>query len=137
MSDSSFSSSVAGPSSLATAQSTIPPPPDAIRLDDYAAADPARQRFNKRGLLSSISLPHLGRSRSRLSKRNSAASFPTLPDGEEPCLSPERPDFVALSEEPNTIPDDEDYDKDVYRWAILYENQRGYVVHAIRHEYVP
>ena len=26
-----------------------------------------------------------------------------------------------------SVEDDEDCDKDVYRWAVLYENQRGYV----------
>lgn len=125
---SSFASSVAGPSSPQTSRYTPPPPPDAIQRDDYAAADQARQRFSKRGLLSSVSLPHLGRSPSKSSKRSSAVSFPALLDAEtDLCTATDVPDLVALSDDPNLSAEvDEDYDKDVYRWATLYENQRGY-----------
>jgi hypothetical protein len=42
----------------------------------------------------------------------------------EECL--ELPDKVTLDD--CSIPDGLE-DKDVYRWAILYENQRGYVVY--------
>lgn len=126
----SLSSSPAGPS-----LSSSPPPPQAIQTDDYAAADAARTRVNKRlSLLSSLSLPSLHRhksprrkqdARSNSTRRSSSDSVSTdrlqassLPlDGYEPV---QLADAGVASVEL-----DQNYDKDVYRWAVLYENQRG------------
>ena len=128
--ESSFASSspVVGAPSFKFYQDDPPPPPDALQLDDHAAADQARQRLNKRGLLSSVSLPHLGRSPSKSSKRRSTVSFPALPDlsSSEPNIY-DAPQLVELPEDWHiSVEVDEDYNKDVYRWAVLYENQRGY-----------
>lgn len=117
----SLTSLSAGPSSFIP-----PPPPEAIQRDDYAAAEQARQRFSKRGLFSSVSLPlpniHQKKSNSRgrddLPLPSSIAEL-----GRPTSVSEEGLDLVVLSDDPALL---EEIDKDVYRWAILYENQRGY-----------
>lgn len=128
MSEFSLPSSSAGPSSF-VASASIPPPPEAIQKDDYAAADQARQRFAKRGLFSSVSLPNfpLRRHNSKTHKRNASLSLVSIDElGRSASVPPNGPDLVTLAEDPNLSAElDEDYDKDVYRWAVMYENQRG------------
>ena len=127
MSESSYPSSPAGPSSYNPAQ-TPPPPPEAIERDDYAAAEQARQRFQKRGFFSSVSLPLPHRHKSSSRKRGPSPSPSSIAELERPASTPpEAPEFVELSERSSTTELDEDYGKDVYRWAVLFENQRGYV----------
>lgn len=130
MSDSvpSFAPSPAGPSSLPSTQSILPPPPGTLERDDYAAADQARERLNKRGLLSSVSLqlPHLHLSRTRSQDSSIRRSYSQAAEPESTFEALTTPNLVDLVENVS-VEDDEDYDKDVYRWAVLYENQRGYV----------
>ena len=123
----SFASSLAGPSSLHSTRSLPPPLPAALKRDDYAAADRARERLHKRGLLSSVSLqlPHFHRSRTK-SRESSIRRSYIQGAGEPTSEPPASLNLVDLAE--NVFAkDDESYDKDVYRWAVLYENQRGYV----------
>ncbi|RPD62932.1 hypothetical protein L226DRAFT_607651 [Lentinus tigrinus ALCF2SS1-7] len=127
MSESSYPSSSAGPSSYPS--QTPPPPPEAIERDDYAAAEQARQRFHKRGFFSAVSLPLPHRYRSKSRKRDSSPSPSSFAELERSTSVPqEAPDLVILSEGGLTAELDEDYGKDVYRWAVLYENQRGAMV---------
>ncbi|KAI0756982.1 hypothetical protein C8Q80DRAFT_1131442 [Daedaleopsis nitida] len=125
---SSFTSFPAGPSSFRLPD-TPPPPPEALQRDDYAAADQARQRLNKHGLFSSISLPlpHRHRKKSNARERSISPSPSSIAVVESSTtVPPDAPDIVDITEDPiRSTPLQEDYDKDVYRWAILYENQRG------------
>ncbi|KAH8100722.1 hypothetical protein BXZ70DRAFT_1008210 [Cristinia sonorae] len=108
------------------------PPPECMRQDDPAAADHARRRLlPKRSFLSNI-LPSRRRPQKSRDSNLSAASVPSPVGERDAAGSPELPagtmdDLVhlqnrLLSEE---APLEEDYSKDVYRWAVLYENQRG------------
>ena len=133
MSDSSsFNSTPAGPSSLRSAQSLPPPLPDALERGDDAAADQARQRLSKRGFLSNVSLPlpHLHRKRTE-SENSSRRSYIEELETTGPQAFDAR-DLVELAEDP-IAELDENYDKDVYRWAVLYENQRGCVTDVAQH----
>ncbi|KAI0724562.1 hypothetical protein C8T65DRAFT_563506 [Cerioporus squamosus] len=129
MSEPSYPSSPAGPSSYNPSQ-TSPPPPEAIEKDDYAAAEQARQRFQHKGLFSSVSfplLPHRHKSKSR--RRDASPSPSSVAELERSTSVPtDIPDLVNLSERGSSAELDEDYGKDVYRWAVLYENQRGATV---------
>ncbi|KAM5536191.1 hypothetical protein V8D89_010090 [Ganoderma adspersum] len=119
-----FASSPAGPSSLRSTQSISPPPPGTLERDNYAAADQARERLNKRGLLS---IPHLHRSRTKSQDSSIRRSYL---QAAEVASTSETPDVLNLVDliESVSVDDDEDYDRDVYRWAVLYENQRGAMV---------
>lgn len=121
-----------------------------MQPDDPSAADPARNRVTKRrSLLGRISLPTLSSKKSLLKKdgRNETIGEEQRVIYDEPesyggsgLMSPsaiaQLPAPEVLYEIPEVELDDdlayanveleEDYDKDVYRWAILYENQRGY-----------
>ncbi|KAI0655087.1 hypothetical protein C8Q70DRAFT_1021781 [Cubamyces menziesii] len=127
---STFTPSPAGPSSsfLHTSQ---PPPPGTVHEDNYAAADAARRRISRHGLLSSISLPSLRRRRSkaRAHRQDSSPSPSSLVPNERSASAPDIPELVNISDSTTCAAElDEDYDKDVYRWAVLYENQRGAMV---------
>lgn len=132
---SSLPSSPAGPSSspfLRKSQPPIPPPPppETIQRDDYVAAEEARRRFAKRGLFSSVSLPSFHKRKARTRKRSASPSSSSIPQVEDFASVSDRPDLVSLAEASSLVAElDEDYDKDVYAWAVLYENQRGYVHH--------
>ena len=82
-----------------------------MRADDSAAADPARRRLLQKSHFPRFpSLPSL-----RSEKLNSL-----------PLLSSDHPtDDIHIDDAPLPLPTD---DKDLYRWAILYENQRGSVI---------
>ncbi|KAA1475801.1 hypothetical protein DENSPDRAFT_447816 [Dentipellis sp. KUC8613] len=104
-----------------------PPPLDALKLDDPAEVDAARLRVNKRntGLLSAISLPQIrhswhGSIKPSVQKGKRRASTSEEPaDGVGASQSIELPHDISLKDA--SLPDD----KDVYRWAVVYENQRG------------
>ncbi|KAI9572967.1 hypothetical protein HD554DRAFT_1403772 [Boletus coccyginus] len=83
--------------------------PQHMCADDPAAADPARRRLLKKSPFPRFpSFP----------ARTSTISINTLP-----FLSDDHPtDDIHIDDAP--LPHSPD-DKDVYRWAILYENQRG------------
>ncbi|KAI0669890.1 hypothetical protein C8Q78DRAFT_1038256 [Trametes maxima] len=126
----SLVSSPAGPSSAPHFISrTLPPPPGSILKDDYAAAEEARRRFNKRGLFSSISLPSFHRRRSKTHRGDVPSSPSSIGLADGSATTAVIPDLVVISDPPNRGEAlDEDYNKDVYRWAVLYENQRGAMV---------
>ena len=83
-----------------------------MRADDPAAADPARRR-----LLQRSSFPHFPSFASRRT-----TSDPNI----VPLLSPDSctSDDIYIDDTHLPVPND---DNDLYRWAILHENQRGYV----------
>ncbi|KAH9849753.1 hypothetical protein C2E23DRAFT_861726 [Lenzites betulinus] len=117
----SRSPSPAGPSSP-TAYALAPPPPEAIQIDDYIAAEEARRRFYSRGFFHNVSLPHFRKRRAKARRREASLASSSVVNVDAFASTPEIPDLVDISEGAEL---DEDYDKDVYRWAILYENQRG------------
>ncbi|CDO71571.1 hypothetical protein BN946_scf184911.g41 [Trametes cinnabarina] len=120
--------SPAGPSSFLRPSQ---PPPGSVQKDDYAAADEARRRLSKRGLFSSISLPSFRKSRrrSKAQQRNASPSPSSIVEIERAASESDIPDLVNISESSDLAAElDKEYDKDVYRWAILYENQRGAMV---------
>ncbi|KAI0335264.1 hypothetical protein GY45DRAFT_1317193 [Cubamyces sp. BRFM 1775] len=120
--------SPAGPSSSFLHPSQ-PPPPGTVQEDDYAAAEAARRRFSRHGLLSSISLPSLRKRKSKAHRRDLSPSPSLLVPNERSASVSEIPELVNISESTSLAAElDEDYDKDVYRWAVLYENQRGAMV---------
>lgn len=119
----SRSPSPAGPSSP-TAYALAPPPPEAIQVDDYIAAEEARRRFYSRGFFHNVSLPHFRKRRAKARRREASLASSSVVNVDVFASTPEIPNLVDISEGAEL---DEDYDKDVYRWAILYENQRGYV----------
>jgi hypothetical protein len=86
--------------------------PQHMRADDPAAADPARRR-----LLQKSPFPRFPSFPSRISNTTTTTS---------PLLSDDHPtDDIHIDNARLAHPPD---DKDVYRWAILYENQRGSVI---------
>ncbi|TFY62107.1 hypothetical protein EVG20_g6829, partial [Dentipellis fragilis] len=104
-----------------------PPPVDALKLGDPSEVNAARLRVNKRnsGLLSAISLPQIrhswhGSIKSSLQKGKRRASTSEQPvDDVGVSQSIELPHDISVKDA--SLPDD----KDVYRWAAVYENQRG------------
>ena len=112
---------VAGPSNENNNDSV--PPPDTVKPDASFSTEQLRVRLSPK------------RSLFRLRKKRRVSSDSTEPDKHKSLSSDEVPPedaldmpFVQLG---NTVVYstelEEDYSKDIYRWAILYENQRGYV----------
>ncbi|KAH9950339.1 hypothetical protein B0H21DRAFT_722994 [Amylocystis lapponica] len=105
-----------------------PPPPECMQQDDYAAADRARLRLHSKKSFAQIFLPHLHRVdksktatrdvESRSSDHDLPAQAPELSQGYK--LAGSHP--VQLDDDLAPVLSD---DEVVYRWAILYENQRG------------
>ncbi|KAI0778194.1 hypothetical protein BD413DRAFT_684120 [Trametes elegans] len=125
---SSLPTSPAGPSS-SFLPSVQPPPPETVQKDDYAAAAQARERFSKHGLFSSVSLPSLRKRKSRAHRRDGSPTPSAIAEIERSASVSDIPDLVHISDASRLGAElDEDYDKDVYRWAVLYENQRGAMV---------
>ena len=85
--------------------------PQHMRADDPAAADPARRR-----LLQKSPFPRFP----SFPSRTSTISTNTLPLPDDHPADDIHIDDARLPHPPD--------DKDVYRWAILYENQRGSVI---------
>ncbi|KAF9044528.1 hypothetical protein BDZ89DRAFT_1059005 [Hymenopellis radicata] len=110
---------------------SVAPPPQALTVDEYSAADAARQRFVKKTRFP-ISLPNL-HSSNRLSKarpdsiHSSAAEFSVAANEEE---SEDPPELPIRFRRPTTVQYSDDY-TDKYQWAVLYENQRGMTLFSI------
>jgi hypothetical protein len=123
-------------------------PPQCLQIDEYSAADAARKRFAPKYRfpffrstpdLRAASKPNVksgilkGKGKSSVDEDQhdnvsvdvDHVSLQSSVNGQsfEECV--ELPDKIALDE--CSIPDGFE-DNDVYRWAILYENQRGYVL---------
>lgn len=107
-----------------------------MQADDYSAADAARRRLAPKSRLRLFaSLTSLRqRSKSTSSKRSSAAiQSAELTDstgGTAHSRPPIDTDDVLINLDGSAISDFHE-NKDVYKWAILYENQRGYVSHLV------
>lgn len=104
------------------------PPPLHVQADSLTEAELAQIHIpSKRSF---FKLPS-----SRTCSRSSQSGRPTervSTSGEDreprPSLDPEAEDMPFISVEGNVVYADElmeNYDKDVYRWAVVYENQRG------------
>jgi hypothetical protein len=114
------------------------PPPSSLQLDEYAAADPARKRLAPKrrfpvfASLSNLRAPsHSGRQegadRSDDSHAQEQAPETFLPPS---TLTADAEDHIELSDD--RFPDLPDDGKNHYRWAALFENQRGYVFSSSR-----
>lgn len=90
------------------------PPLPSESTDDYHAAEPARKRLAPKHRF--LSLPNL---RSR-SKRPAPTQGATQDDTSQAA------DSHTLIHLDNSVLDEAEH-HDKYEWAILYENQRGYV----------
>jgi hypothetical protein len=122
--------------------------PLCMQTDEYAGADAARQRLVRKSRFPFFkSTPNLRAATSKHSKGGHWKGKGKSDDNEDQeentptvLVSDTRPqsvNFTSLEErvelsnkiilDDSVIPDGLE-DKDVYRWAILYENQRGYVV---------
>lgn len=124
-------------------------PPQCLLPDEYTAADAARQRFiNKSRFPLFRSAPNLrraaskgkvkgGNPKSRRKRKDTGDqdehSFVSVDDDSHLSSEDLQPleEGINLSDkiilDDSAIPDSLE-DKDVYRWAMLYENQRGYVL---------
>ncbi|KII94380.1 hypothetical protein PLICRDRAFT_88608 [Plicaturopsis crispa FD-325 SS-3] len=123
---------------LAEDTADSPPPPTWMREDDYAAADGARARLHPKSRFSvSLSVPSLrARARSHAKLRSPEPQMREMgeaPDGQPPLSrSVVATNFINL--DGSAIGSDEDLQsKDVYRWAMLYENQRGITLFSTRY----
>ena len=105
-------------------------------LDQPSAADSARLRISKsRGLFKVFSLPGLRKSKKPVHHQSSPPQLfiPVQPDSlsESPAVEVDRQSIpsqvVQLDGAP--VANDVIEDKDAYKWAIVYENQRGYFAH--------
>jgi hypothetical protein len=99
-------------------------PPECMKTDDYSAAEPARRRLLKKDSFRLFaSLPNLRSKRKQ--KESGKDNDDAVPVFIETPPSPtDSNGFIHLDNAAIC----EDEDKPVYRWAVLYENQRGYVV---------
>lgn len=91
-------------------------PPRCMVSDDPEAADEARRRLrspNKR-----LSWAHIRR---RRDSTNSTTSSPRVAAAESPTSAPTRQSTLKLVQLPGYSENNEEEDKDIYRWAILYE----------------
>ena len=100
--------------SYATMQAQLAEPP-LPRSEDASAVDPARKRLTKSKPLT-LSLPRLPNLRAWWARRRSRI----------PVEQPIRPDDATLAEiDLNDSFDDLNIRQDIYKWAVVYENQRG------------
>lgn len=116
-------------------QSRIPQPPFLVQ-DDYSAADPARKRFVKK---SRFGLPSLHYKKGRLSAVTENDSTSDKTDRmfyEDAALSgvfePDEDVPISIHPQPQCPTSEENR----YKWAVLYENQRGYASNASNHSAV-
>ena len=113
---------------MATDSHFFPP----LQADEYSAADPARRRLvPKSGLRIFASLTSLRqRSKSATSRKSAGANDSTQATDERDPLRPSTGTDTIINLDGSAISDFHE-NKDVYRWAILYENQRGYIFRLI------
>jgi Integral peroxisomal membrane peroxin len=94
-----------------------PPPPPLRSTDDGSAAESARRRFTK-GRHLTISIPRLSNLKVRRAPVNPRAL------SEQHILSGDNDDATEISLNDPCI--DLNIRQDIYRWAVVYENQRGF-----------
>ena len=96
----------------------IPPPPLVIQDSDPSLVDRACKRLTPKSSLSRLlSLPNFS------FNLRSSPSFPSLDYIQVPNL----PDNTPINLDSSALVDEE-FLKDRYEWAVLYENQRGRVL---------
>jgi hypothetical protein len=113
-----------------SAQENLPslaPPPQCMQIAEYAAADLARRRLlPKRHFFPSLSdlRASLSPKSKSIRKKNSNESWPKNEPliQTDPLIAEETDNYIILDD--SAIPDGLE-EKDIYRWAIVYENQRG------------
>jgi hypothetical protein len=91
-------------------------PPRCMVSDDPEAADEARKRIrspNKR-----LSWAHIRR---RRDSTNSTPSSPRVVATESPTSAPTRQSTLKLTQPIGSPETQKEEDRDVYRWAVLYE----------------
>jgi hypothetical protein len=111
-----------------------PAPPRAMmRDDDPSAVEPARRRLAPKSRLRIFSsLPNLSSCyKFKRSKRQPAdaefeANSPNQSVGELPPLEQTNDNTTIITLDNSSIPNIRN-NKDEYRWAVVYENQRGYI----------
>ncbi|KAF9229280.1 hypothetical protein BS17DRAFT_812030 [Gyrodon lividus] len=104
---------------------TPPEPPPQMRADDPSAVDAARRRLARKSRFPLFSSLQNLRSKYRASKeklKQRSESIERLAHSTSVLPQPVEAHTIFLDY--NHLPDLSG-DKDVYRWAILYENQRG------------
>jgi hypothetical protein len=99
-----------------------PPPPPLRSTDDGSAAESARRRFTK-GRHLTISIPPFSNLKLRRARDN------PRPLAEQHILSGENDDATEISLNEPCI--DLNIGHDIYRWAVVYENQRGFAFTTI------
>ncbi|KAF7969353.1 hypothetical protein HWV62_27693 [Athelia sp. TMB] len=102
---------------------------ECMREDDYAAADAARQRLapkkGLRGLSHSLSNLRRDRTKSVSSKKTSRSANDGQDEGD--ITRPSVATTVAIDLDGSAISGFH-LEKDIYRWATIYENQRGFTM---------
>jgi hypothetical protein len=101
-----------------------------MQIAEYAAADLARRRLlPKRHFFPSLSdlrasLSPKSKPNRKEREKNSNESWPKdePPMQTDPLIPEETDNYIILDD--SAIPDGLE-EKDIYRWAIVYENQRG------------
>lgn len=99
-----------------------------MQVDDYAAADAARRKLApKTGFrLFTSSLSNLGRQRTKSTTSNDNGK---TEDADGAQIRPSTGTVEAFITLDGSAISDFHENGDVYRWAILYENQRGCVLY--------
>ena len=113
--------------------SNFPLPPECMTTDDPSAVIEARLRLMRKSSL--LSLPLFKKARTKrpanvaYSASSSTTSLPTCTDSLHEETSSR---MLEIDDRFLDVPVlEEEYDKDVYRWAIMYENQRGCVLRLL------
>lgn len=102
------------------------PPLECMQADDYEAADAARQRLTPKSRLRLFS--SLNDLRKRKQSNKSASKKSAEADKDTPAiLGPSTGTEDNVINLDGSAITDSDVSKDIYRWATLYENQRGCV----------
>ncbi|KAH7911204.1 hypothetical protein BJ138DRAFT_1240107 [Hygrophoropsis aurantiaca] len=126
------SSNITGGSSISS--SSILEPPQPMQRDDPSAADSARRRVAPKSRLPLFSsLPNL-RSHHKASKQKSPSRRHPDTHTDDHQSHNDLPPLEQTNDNNNIINLDESAlpqlpaDRDVYRWAVVYENQRGITI---------
>lgn len=123
--DSSSSSSVAGKSNLV--HNPIIPSPDSVIQDVNFHSDQLHTRLSAKRPLLHLSLHRKKRQRNDQAAGRSSPEHSHNDSSQATDTEPIDMPFVQLGDAVVYSAElEEDYSRDVYRWAVLYENQRGY-----------
>ena len=111
------------------------PPKAMMRTDDPAAVEPARRRLAQKSRFRiSSSLQNLSscykfkRPRRQPADSGFEAHSPNQSVGQLPSLEHTNDNTTIITLDNSSISNISN-NKDEYRWAVVYENQRGYIYH--------